>query len=52
MSGEYSIDMWKKIENAKTVKDLRDALYLVCCKIQELEGYINRGKNEKRTYTK
>lgn len=34
-SGESA--MWDEINNAKTTVDLRDALYHLCCKIQELE---------------
>lgn len=36
-SGNYSGDMWDEINSARTVSDLRDALYLVCCRLQELE---------------
>ena len=36
-SGEYSRKMWNEINRAKTVDDLRDALYTVCCRLQELE---------------
>ena len=42
MSGEYSKDMWKLINSAKTVSALREALYLVCCRLQELEGRASR----------
>ena len=38
MSGDYSRDMWDLINDAKTVSDLSGALYLVCCRLQELEG--------------
>ncbi len=38
MSGEYSSDMWDAINSAKTMEDLRDTLYLICCRLQELEG--------------
>lgn len=42
-SGEYSRDMWEAINNAKTKQDFHDALYLVCCRIQELESkYDNK----------
>ena len=37
-SGEYSRDMWQAINTAKTIRDLRQALYLICCRIQELEA--------------
>lgn len=39
-SGPYSREMWDEINNAKTVKDLRGALYTVCCRLQELESEV------------
>jgi len=36
-SGVDSSDMWEAINSAKTKADLRSALYLVCCRLQELE---------------
>ena len=39
-SGEYSRTMWEKINSAKTIADLRLALYTVCCRLQELEGRV------------
>lgn len=44
-SGEYSRDMWKEINNARTRGDLRRALYFVCCRLQELESKIDRDIN-------
>ena len=41
-SGEYSKPMWDDINNAKTIKDLRLALYFVCCRLQELEDKYDR----------
>lgn len=41
-SGDYSRDMWDEINNAKTVEELRDALYLVCCRLQELESRVSK----------
>lgn len=41
-SGASSGPMWDEINNAKTVKQLRQALYLVCCKIQELEAEFRK----------
>lgn len=38
--GDYSVDMWREINGAKTVKDLRDALYTVCCRLQDLEAKL------------
>ena len=40
---ESSEQMWSDINNAKTVNQLRDALYYVCCKLQELEHRLERG---------
>jgi hypothetical protein len=42
MSGKYSEEMWKRINMAETVADLREALYMVCCRLQELEGRAAR----------
>lgn len=39
-SGEASVKMWKGINSAKTVRDLRMALYVVCCRLQELEEKV------------
>ena len=39
-SGDYSRDMWKEINAAKTRGDLRRALYFVCCRLQELESQV------------
>ena len=41
-SGEYSRDMWDEINNAKTIADLRRALYCICCRLQELESRIEK----------
>lgn len=40
-SGDYSMAMWKEINEARTVTDLRRALYFVCCRLQELEAVVN-----------
>ena len=40
-SGEYSRGMWDEINNAKSKRALRWALYTVCCRIQELEGKVD-----------
>ena len=45
-SGEYSRDMWKDINKAKTIAELRMALYFVCCRIQELESKVDENKNK------
>jgi hypothetical protein len=39
-SGDYSADMWDEINNAKTIADLRNALYFVCCRLQEFESRV------------
>jgi hypothetical protein len=41
-SGDYSADMWAAINSAKTKGDLRRALYLVCCRLQELEARLTK----------
>jgi two-component SAPR family response regulator len=43
-SGEYSKDMWKEIDKAKNIADLRSALYTICCRLQELEVRIEKVK--------
>jgi len=40
--GPYSQDMWEAINGAKSRRDLREALYFVCCRIQELESKLSR----------
>jgi hypothetical protein len=45
--GEQSKEMWDEINNAKTIRDLREALYTICCKLQKLETKIERIKKEK-----
>ncbi len=39
-SGEDSRDMWARINSAKTVEDLQNVLYKICCKLQELEALL------------
>ena len=41
-SGDYSRDMWDDINAIVTAKDARDALYFVCCRLQELESRLNK----------
>lgn len=46
-SGEYSRDMWdkiNKIDELSTPVDIGDALYLICCRLQELETHLERGE--------
>jgi hypothetical protein len=40
-SGDYSKSMWERINSAETVDGLREALYLVCCRLQELEAQLD-----------
>lgn len=30
--------MWQEINSARTIRELRRALYTVCCRLQELEA--------------
>jgi len=39
-SGDASGKMWEEINGAKTIAELRMALYVVCCRIQELESRV------------
>ena len=39
-SGDYSAQMWAQINGARTIADLRRALYTVCCRLQELEARL------------
>ena len=41
-SGNYSKPMWRYINKAKTVPDLVTALYVVCCRLQELEHELEQ----------
>jgi len=43
-SGKYSKDMWKAINEASSIEELQDAIYFVCCRIQELESKIDNKK--------
>lgn len=36
-SGDKSSDMWDHINKAKNISELRMALYVVCCRLQEFE---------------
>ena len=46
-SGDASIKMWDEINNAKTIDDIKDALYSMACKMQELEAVVNGLKDTK-----
>ena len=41
-SGPQSEKMWQDINCAQTIADLRDALYYVCCKLEEFETHIDK----------
>lgn len=41
-SGVRSEPMWEMINTAKTKKQLRDALYVVCCRLQDLESKLDK----------
>jgi hypothetical protein len=47
-SGVESKTMWSFINNAKSIPDIREALYLVCCKLQEFEGEIESQIEEEK----
>lgn len=44
-SGSNSIGMWNHINEAKTIDELRMALYVVTCRCQELESEVRRLSN-------
>lgn len=46
-SGDYSESLWDDIATAKTVKDLKDVIYTVCCRLQELEEKWEGDTNRK-----
>lgn len=39
-SGEDSVEIWHRINSAKTIRDLTDVLYAICCKLQEFESRV------------
>lgn len=41
-SGENSRELWSKIHNIFTFDDCRWTLYLLCCKLQELETKLRK----------
>jgi hypothetical protein len=41
-SGPLSRPMWDEINGAKTVGQLKWALYSVCCRLQEFESFVRR----------
>ncbi len=41
-SGEYSKEMWADIVSVESIEDLKDVLYFVCCRIQELELWMRK----------
>jgi len=44
-SGKRSAPVWDAINKARTVSDLREALYFVGCKLQELESKVDQHKH-------
>jgi hypothetical protein len=40
-SGPGSVDLWEKINAARTNAELRRAVYLLACRCQELEARID-----------
>ena len=41
-SGDNSRRMWDEINGIKKISDCKDALYTVCCKLQEFETKISK----------
>lgn len=48
-SGVKSFAMWDEINKAKTVEQLKWALYTVCCRLQELETIVRRTEIKRET---
>jgi len=48
-SGDDSVDMWKEINGARTIKDLRRAVYGLGCKLQEFESRVDQRESDRRT---
>jgi hypothetical protein len=48
-SGDESIPLWENINNAKTITELRHALYHLCCKCQELETIVRESQAQTTT---
>jgi hypothetical protein len=46
-SGNESKDFWDAINNAKSIADLKIAMYITGCKLQELEDKISENKIDK-----
>lgn len=46
--GQRSKEMWRKINNAKTFEDVREAMYSIGCHCQELEAKVNKLEDELR----
>lgn len=49
-SGDGSAEMWQQINTANSVRALRNALYVVCCRVQELEAKVERQR--RRSFTR
>jgi hypothetical protein len=48
--GEPSRRMWDDINDARTKRELRLALYSVCCRLQELESRLERHFGKPQRY--
>jgi len=46
-SGGRSEKMWKAINGARTIQDLSNTLYIICCNLQELETRIESKRRAK-----
>jgi hypothetical protein len=46
-SGEYSKKMWGEINSAQCIDDLKDALYFVCCRLQEFEVWVRKNTSSR-----
>ena len=51
-SGSDSTYMWNDIDNARSKRELRQALYLVCCRLQDLETKYDNLLQEKKNENK
>jgi hypothetical protein len=45
-SGKKSVSLWESINKIKKVSDCKDALYFVCCKLQEFETEFRKSKRK------
>lgn len=45
-SGQDRLGMWNAVNDARTVKDVRRALYKVCCRLQQLEEALSQALSQ------